>query len=108
MTRLEEVVAELLEAAGQGVRDACEHVLEVANRKVPIEEGTLQRSGDISYDPQTRTGTVYYDTPYAVRQHEDQDLRHDRGREAKWLEKAVASERRQVAQIIADAARKAG
>ena len=34
-------------------------------------------------------GAVAYDTPYAVRQHEDTRLRHDPGRRAKWLERTA-------------------
>ena len=30
--------------------------------------------------------SIYYDTPYAARQHEDTSLNHDPGRRAKWLE----------------------
>ena len=48
--------------------------------------------------------TISYDTVYAVRQHEDLSLRHDDGRQAKYLETAMAdnvdSARALVAQAI--------
>src|SRR3546814_6588653 len=39
-----------------------------------------------SVDPQALKGAVSYDTHYAVKQHEDQTLRHDEGRRAKRSE----------------------
>ncbi|GAA5056451.1 hypothetical protein [Streptomyces similanensis] len=87
-------------AAARGVRLGTEHLLEVSNQRVPIEEGTLERSGVATVDEGSLTGAVSYDTPYAVRQHEDMSLRHDAGREAKWLEKAARSEADTVGRII--------
>lgn len=68
-----------------------EHILQVGNSHVPHEDGTLERSGAVS-DPHDGEATVYYDTPYAVVQHEDLTLQHDAGRTAKWLENALNSE----------------
>lgn len=73
-------------AAADGMRDAAEHLLEYANRTVPIEESTLMRSGQADVDPETLEASVSYDTPYAVVQHERLDFKHDPGRRAKWLE----------------------
>ena len=73
-------------AAADGMRDAAEHLLEYANRTVPIEEGTLMRSGQADVDSETLEASVSYDTPYAVVQHERLDFKHDPGRRAKWLE----------------------
>lgn len=73
-------------AAAQGLTDGAEHLLEESNRIAPIEEGTLIRSGVASVDEQQLRAAVSYDTPYAVRQHEDTRLRHDSGRQAKFLE----------------------
>ncbi len=74
----------LRDDAQRALDDAGEFLLEEANRTAPIEEGTLIGSGAVS-----RTGdlvvAVSYDTPYAVRQHEDTRLRHDPGRRARWL-----------------------
>lgn len=77
------------DAAMSAMEDLGEHVLEESNRVVPIEEGTLQRSGNVSSDRGAGKVRIGYDTPYAVRQHEDMDLRHDEGRQAKFLEDAV-------------------
>ncbi|MGW4727665.1 hypothetical protein ACWEQC_00425 [Streptomyces shenzhenensis] len=85
----------------RGVRLAVEHVLQVSGRRVPIEEGTLERSGVASVDDASLMGAVSYDTPYAVRQHEDMALRHDAGRTAKYLEDPVNEEAGAVRDIIA-------
>lgn len=77
-----------------------EHVLDVSNRHVPHEDGPLEQSGRVT-DPEMGEVTVYYDTPYAVRQHEELTWEHDAGRTAKYLENAMHSERRAAQEIAA-------
>lgn len=91
----------LIDGIGQGYLVAGEHVLGVSNAQAPIEDGDLIRSGAVSQDGATKRTAISYDTDYAVRQHEDMALRHDSGRNAKFLEKAMNSERDKVLQIIA-------
>lgn len=88
-------------AAARGLAIAAEHVLSVSNAKAPLEEGTLERSGTVTTDPGQLSATVSYDTPYAVRQHEELGYQHNGGREAKFLENAMNSETAAVRQIIA-------
>jgi hypothetical protein len=88
-------------AANRGVALAAEHVLGESRKLVPIEEATLERSGTVTTDPDNLQAAVSYDTPYAVRQHEDMTLQHDAGREAKYLETPLNAERDTVQQIIA-------
>ncbi|MDT0432805.1 hypothetical protein [Streptomyces salyersiae] len=90
-----------------GLRLAAEHVLQVSRGRVPIEEATLERSGTASVDEAAGTAGVSYDTPYAVRQHEDMTLRHDAGRTAKFLEKSVDEEAGAVLNIVAAQVRRA-
>lgn len=87
-------------SANRGISLAAEHILGASNEKVPIEEATLERSGTVSTDPGNFTAAVSYDTPYAVKQHEDMTLRHDQGRTAKYLENAMTSEVQAAAEII--------
>ncbi len=63
-------------------------MLAESDTRVPIEEGTLSRSGHVSEDRQQLKVAVSYDTPYAVVQHEEMSFQHDAGREAKYLENA--------------------
>lgn len=87
--------------ASRGVLLAAEHVLAESRQVVPIDETTLSRSGATSIDDSTATAAVSYDTPYAVKQHEDLTLRHDRGRTAKYLERPLLGTRREQQRVIA-------
>ncbi len=95
------------DAAVRGLKQGVEHVLQVSRRQVPIEEGTLERSGTTSVDEGNLTAAVSYDTPYAVKQHEDLSLRHDDGRKAKYLEDPIRSEADVVRDMIATQLRRA-
>lgn len=77
--------------ASDGLRQALEHILTESRRIVPLEEGTLERSGRVSVDGME--GAITYDTVYAVPQHENLDYRHAPGRTAKYLEKPMTTER---------------
>jgi hypothetical protein len=83
----QQIAARAERAAGLVV----EHVLGGAVEIVPIEEGTLGRSGQISTETQGQTGVgaVSFNTSYAVRQHEELDYHHDQGRSAKYLEQPL-------------------
>lgn len=86
-----------------GVRLGAEHVLTEANTIVPHDEGTLERSGTV--DSEDTTAAVSYNTPYAVRQHEDLTLYHQGKGQPKWLENTMATEARTVGDVIAQAIR---
>ena len=94
--------AELHAAGVSGLTKASEHLLQVSNTLVPIEEGTLERSGVASVDETTLRAAVSYDTVYAVNQHESMDFRHDNGRCAKYLEVALTGEAQTIEEIIAN------
>ena len=85
----------------QGLRKGAEHILEEATRIVPLQEGTLMRSGVVAVDETQLRASITYDTPYAVRQHEEMNYNHPLGRQAKYLETPMNSERDKVMEIIA-------
>ncbi|MFJ8054958.1 hypothetical protein [Streptomyces sp. NPDC096142] len=97
----------LREGAARGLFLGAEHVLSESNKVVPLDEGPLQHSGTASVDPASLTAMVSYDTPYAVRQHENLDYRHAPGRTAKYLETPFNAERIVVQALIAAALRRA-
>lgn len=99
--------AELKAAGASGLTKAAEHLLQVSNQLVPIEEGTLERSGVASVDEDSLKAAVSYDTVYAVNQHESMDFRHDNGRCAKYLEVALTGEAKTIEEIIANEIRTA-
>jgi hypothetical protein len=86
----------------EGLFIAAEHILGVSNEQVPFEEGDLAASGGVSQDESTTQTAISYNTDYAVRQHEDMTMKHDSGRNAKFLENAVNSERATASRIIAN------
>jgi hypothetical protein len=94
-------------AAARGLGKAVEHLLTESRAEVPIEEGTLERSGVASVDRDNLVGAVAYDTPYAVRQHEELEWRHAEGRNAKYLEGPMNRERETMLQLIAAEIRRA-
>jgi hypothetical protein len=84
-----------------------EYGLAQARRVVPIEEGTLERSGATDVDPDKGEATISFDTPYARRQHEDLSLRHDSGRQAKYLEQPLNGTRQTILTLMAEQIRRA-
>lgn len=101
------VHAHTREASIKGLRLGAEHVLGASRALVPLEEATLERSGTATVDEAKLTAAVSYDTPYAVRQHEELDWQHDEGRQAKYLEQPMHEEQTVVAEIIAAELRRA-
>lgn len=101
-----DVVAQVRAGADRGAMLAGELILTTARRRVPHEEGTLERSGAVS-QPRDARVTVSFDTPYAVRQHEELGYRHDKGRQAKYLESAMADEADTAAKVATVAIRTA-
>jgi hypothetical protein len=89
-------------AAARGLTKAAEHLLQVSNTLVPIEEHILEQSGVASVDETTLRAAVSYDTVYAVNQHESMDFRHDNGRIAKYLEVAMLTEGYTIEEILAN------
>lgn len=98
---------QMREGAARGLLLGAEHVLQLSNEVVPLDESELQRSGTASVDSPSLTAMVSYDTPYAVAQHERMDYRHAPGRSAKYLEHSLNAAREDVAAIIAAQVRRA-
>lgn len=98
------------EGAVRGLGLGAQRILDVSNTQVPHEEGDLERDGGWSIDEAQLRAAVTYGrradvAEYAVVQHEDMSLDHDPGRNAKFLENALNSERTAAAEIIAQAVR---
>lgn len=106
-SNIKAVTAAEKQGAVKGLRHAVEHLLQVSRTLVPVEETTLERSGTPSVDEASLTGAVSYDTPYAVRQHEEMDWRHDEGRQAKYLEQPMTTEANVMNDLIAAQVRRA-
>ena len=100
------------EASLEGLLVGGELVLGDSNEQVPHEEGDLERTGAVSGEMDAKGPKVaisYRDVAYrgqAVQQHEDMTLKHDSGRNAKFLERALAANRDRVREAVAGALRK--
>ncbi|WDZ91145.1 hypothetical protein [Nocardiopsis sp. HUAS JQ3] len=88
-------------AEARGLGKAAEHLLGASRQRVPIEEGTLERSGVASVDESTLEAAVSYDTEYAARQHEETTWQHDAGRSAKYLEAPFEEEHDTMLALVA-------
>ena len=82
--RLGDVGGRIDKMSEEAAKDVAEYVLGQAIEQVPLEDGDLSNSGKVS--AQGNKAVVYFDTPYAVRQHEEMNWKHDEGRKAKYLE----------------------
>lgn len=90
----------------EGLGHAVEFLLGESSPIVPLDEGTLDRSGVASTDDERLEGAVSYDTPYAVIQHENLDYQHDPGRTAKYLERPFMEKQPEMLELIAAPARR--
>lgn len=97
----------IAEGGARGARLAAEHLLGVSSQLAPIEEGVLSSTATTSAETTTgrTTAAVSFDTPYAVRQHEDLGYRHDPGRQAKYLEQPMTTEADTMGKLVAQAIR---
>lgn len=84
---LEQIGHQLMQAAADGVGEACDELLSLSRDEIPYDQGDLSNSGkvDVEVSRPLVTGAVSFDTPYAVRQHEDTSLSHQDGRKAHYL-----------------------
>jgi len=82
------------EVGMKALHDGAEAILTESLKEVPHATGTLARSAAVTDASREDAVYISYNTPYAVRQHEDLTLRHPDprnplstpGRKAKYLE----------------------
>jgi hypothetical protein len=80
--------AEVREVFSEGLNKAAETLLGDANLTVPHDEGILESSGIVQ--PGDMEAAVGYNTPYAVRQHEEVEYVHPGKGRHHWLERTLA------------------
>ena len=89
--RGDQVAASAHAAATRGLIKGAEHLRGVAQQLAPIDEGTLRNSAAITVQSAARVA-VSFNTPYAVKQHEEVGYRHPKGGQAKYLEEPLHTE----------------
>lgn len=77
----------VLDAFHEGGKEAVEELKRLSQAVVPVDMMDLHNSATATFTPTAEgfRGSVTYDGPYAARQHEEVDWRHDPGRQAKYL-----------------------
>lgn len=103
----DQVIATTGDAAVAGLTTSIESLLTIANRTAPLDEGPLTESGTVAIDPYTLEAAMGWDTPYAVRLHENPQYQFQGGRRGKWAELTLQEQQHQVRQWLADELRKA-
>jgi len=108
--RLAEIREQKSRQIRAGLTDFGEQVIAKAKspEQTPVLTGTLRSTEHV--EPVTQTGNVYTVTvaaggpaaPYAVRVHEDLEMRHPRGGKAKFLEDPLNDLASQATTIVAE------
>lgn len=95
--------------AALGVNKALERLRSLSVPLAPIDRGPLRESAAVrEATPLQPSGVLFYDTPYAVRQHEETEYRHTPGRngepagQAKYLEEPLEKHQRELHAIIGE------
>lgn len=91
----------ITEAAQTGIFEAAEALLDQAVEKTPVQDGILRASARATQEG--NVAAVSFNTPYAVRQHEELGYQHPNGGEAKYLEKPANSFGPTMERIVAQA-----
>ncbi len=93
------IIAAVERAATRGLQQAADIIHQEAVLRAPKETGVLRNT---SYtQAEGNEAIVAFDTPYAVRQHEELGYHHQDG-EAKYLENACIDRKDVVAETIAE------
>ena len=82
-----ELAQEVVEkAAMKGLRKLGEEILTEAKELCPVDSGTLRQSGSVRANSKNKTVEISFNTPYALKQHEEMSYNHPNGGQAKYLE----------------------
>lgn len=97
-----EVIQTTNEAAASGLSTSIEALLTLANQTAPLDEGPLTMSGTVLVDAEALEAAMGWDTPYAVRLHENPQYSFQGGRRGKWAELTLHENQRNVMEWLAD------
>lgn len=98
---------QIIKGAVRGMRTTAQNILGESQKLVPVDTGTLQESGNVKVNQNALTATISYNTPYALKQHEDATLKHPKGGEAKYLERPFNEKKGELENNVGDAVFKA-
>lgn len=88
-----------------GLQAAGEFILGESIKITPLDEGDLQRSGNVSNNG-IDTVNISFNTPYAARLHENPQFRFQNGRRGKYLETPLQQKQKAAYEVMASEIRK--
>lgn len=94
------VLSRMSLAAARAIAKALEFILQQSKEIVPYKDGILEASGSTDIDAAKAKGTVFYDTPYAVRLHEHPEYDFQGKGQGKYLESVIENNRSIVLQMF--------
>lgn len=95
-------------AGVRGVNRAAERLRSLSVEQTPVQDAILRGSAQVTPAVQSDVrAIVSFDTPYAVKQHEELGYRHPQGGNAKYLERPLREREAELRGIIAAELRRA-
>lgn len=103
---LEAVKSKANAAARGGIKSACDTLLTLSTKEVPLDTGQLSQSGHVEMTGDTE-GIVAYNKEYAAFQHEGGDStrrikKYQNGRKKKYLEDPLYRNQQKLLKHVAD------
>lgn len=100
----DDIVAQRAAKEGQqdGLVEAAGMLLDASNQIVPLDRGDLMGAGQVDFDLDAGTASVYYDTVYAAKLHQNPKYNFQNGRRGKFLQQAVRQGATRVTELYAE------
>lgn len=98
------VSADVHSSALRGADKAAHRLRGLSVARAPVRDGILRGSAAVTVSGSG--AAVSYNTPYAVRQHEELDYQHPQGGQAKYLEGPLKEREDELLDIIAASVRR--
>ena len=83
------------DGATEGLLLAARMILGATNQVVPYAQGTLMGSGAVDFYIKDKIASVYYDTVYARKLHQNPRFKFQNGRRGKYLQYTLGQSRKQ-------------
>ena len=89
-------------ASASGLNDGAELLRSLSVPRAPVDTSMLRQTAQVALaSPMDLESAVTYDTPYAVKQHNDLDLNHPNGGEAQYLLRPLMEDGQKILEVIA-------
>ena len=96
----DDVKKKVMTANEKAITLGLEFIKQESVKVAPKDTGMMEKSAQVTIAADRKTGYVSYDTPYAIRQHEELDYHHAEGRIAKYLELPLQQNAKKALEIM--------